>query len=81
VRSNIGKEKEKRLIHNNNEWINKEDILDKLNDNICLTKNKMNKRIIDLQTYINELEENKVNINKLFLELKVTGVIFLQYIF
>ena len=57
---------------NNNEWINKEDILDKLNDNICITNNKMNKRIIELQTYINELEENKVNINKLFLELKVS---------
>ena len=32
----------------------------------------MNKRVIELQKYINELEENKLNINKLFLELKVS---------
>jgi len=57
---------------NNNEWVNNEDIIDKLNDNIGLINNKMNKRIIELQIYINELEENKVNINKLFLELKVS---------
>jgi len=57
---------------NNNEWINKEDIIDKLNDNINVINNKMNKRVIELQKYINELEENRVNINKLFLELKVS---------
>lgn len=57
---------------NNNEWINKDDIIDKLNDNISLTNNKMNKKIIELQKYINELEENKLNINELFLELKVS---------
>jgi hypothetical protein len=58
--------------NNNNDWINKEDIIDKLNDNISLINNKTNKRIIELQKYINELEENKLNINKLFLELKVS---------
>jgi Zn-finger protein len=57
---------------NNNEWINRDDIVDKLSDNIGLINNKMNKRIIELQQYINELEENKLNINKLFLELKVS---------
>jgi hypothetical protein len=55
---------------NNNEWISKEDIIDRLNDNINVINTKMNKRIIELQKYINELEENKVNLNKQFLELK-----------
>jgi hypothetical protein len=32
----------------------------------------MNMRVLELQKYINELEENRVGINKLFLELKVT---------
>jgi Zn-finger protein len=57
---------------NNNEWINKEDIIDKLNDNINVINNKMSKRVIELQKYINVLEENRVNINKMFLELKVS---------
>uniref|UniRef100_A0A6C0L8B4 Uncharacterized protein n=1 Tax=viral metagenome TaxID=1070528 RepID=A0A6C0L8B4_9ZZZZ len=57
---------------NNNEWINKEDIIDKLNDNINVINNKMSKRVIELQKYINILEENRVNINKMFLELKVS---------
>jgi hypothetical protein len=56
--------------NNNNEWINKEDIIDKLNGDINVINNKMNKRIIELQKYINVLEENRVNINKMFLELK-----------
>uniref|UniRef100_A0A6C0LDY3 Uncharacterized protein n=1 Tax=viral metagenome TaxID=1070528 RepID=A0A6C0LDY3_9ZZZZ len=55
---------------NNNEWINKDDIVDKLSDNIASVNTKMNSRIIEMQRYINELEENRVNINKLFLELK-----------
>jgi len=58
--------------NNNDEWINKDDIIDKLNDNISLLNNKMNKKIIELQKYINELEENKLNINKIFLELKAS---------
>jgi len=58
--------------NNNDEWINKDDIIDKLNDNISLLNNKMNKKIIELQKYINELEENKLNINKIFLELKTS---------
>ena len=32
----------------------------------------MNKKIIEMQKYINELEENKLNINKIFLELKAS---------
>lgn len=58
--------------NNNDEWINKDDIIDKLNDNISLLNNKMNKKIIELQKNINELEENKLNINKFFLELKTS---------
>ena len=58
--------------NNNDEWINKDDIIDKLNDNISLLNHKMNKKIIELQKYINELEENKLNINKIFLELKAS---------
>lgn len=58
--------------NNNDEWINKDDIIDKLNDNISLLNNKMNKKIIELQKYINELEENKLNISKIFLELKTS---------
>jgi len=58
--------------NNDNDWINKDDIIDKLNDNISSINNRMNKRVIELQKYINELEENKININKLFLELKVS---------
>jgi hypothetical protein len=54
----------------NNEWINKEDIIDKLSDNISVVNKKMGKRVLELQKYINTLEENRVNINKLFLELK-----------
>ena len=56
--------------NDNNNWINKDDILDKLNDDISLINNKMNKKIIELQKYINELEENKLNINKMFITLK-----------
>lgn len=56
--------------NDNNNWINKDDIVDKLNDNISLINNKMNKKIIELQKYINELEENKLKINKMFLTLK-----------
>lgn len=55
---------------NNNEWINKDDIVDKLGDNIASVNAKVSSRILELQRYINELEENRVNINKLFLELK-----------
>jgi hypothetical protein len=54
----------------NNEWINKEDVIDKLNDNINVVNKKMGKRVLELQKYINTLEENRLNINKLFLELK-----------
>ena len=54
----------------NNEWINKEDIIDKLSDNINAVNKKMGKRVLELQKYINTLEENRVNINKMFLELK-----------
>jgi hypothetical protein len=53
-----------------NEWINKEDIIDKLSDNINAVNNKMGKRVLELQKYINMLEENRININKMFLELK-----------
>lgn len=56
--------------NNNNEWINKEDIIDKLNDNINAVNKKMGKRVLELQKYINAMEENRVNINKMFLELK-----------
>ena len=58
--------------NNNDDWINKDDIIDKLNDNISSINNKMNKRVIELQKYINELEETKLNINKTFLELKAS---------
>ena len=57
---------------NNNEWINKEDIIDKLNGDIRAIKHKMGARVLDLQKYINELEENDVSISKLFLELKMS---------
>jgi len=58
--------------NNNDDWISKDDIIDKLSDNISFINNKMNKKIIELQKYINELEENKLNINKIFLELKAS---------
>jgi hypothetical protein len=32
----------------------------------------MGAKVLELQKYINELDENKVNINKMFLELKMT---------
>jgi hypothetical protein len=57
---------------NNNEWINKEDIIDKLSGDIRAIKNKMKAKVLDLQKYINGLEENDVNISKLFLELKMS---------
>lgn len=57
---------------NNNEWINKDDIVDKLGDNINALNTKVCLCILELQKYINELEENRVNINKHFLELKST---------
>jgi hypothetical protein len=57
---------------NNNEWINKEDIIDKLSGDINVINQKMCKKVLELQKYINELEENKVNINKMFLELKMS---------
>jgi len=41
-----------------------------LNDNINVVNKKMGKRVLELQKYINTLEENRLNINKLFLELK-----------
>lgn len=63
---------------NNNEWINKDDIVDKLGDNIASVNAKVSSRILELQRYINELEENRVNINKLFLELKTAPCILLQ---
>ena len=58
--------------NNNDDWISKDDIIDKLSDNISFINNKMNKKIIEMQKYINELEENKLNINKIFLELKAS---------
>ena len=57
---------------NNNEWINKEDIIDKLNGDISAFNHKMGAKVLELQKYINGLEENKVNINKMFLELKMS---------
>ena len=57
----------------NNQQLLLIDILNRIyNDNINLINNRMNKRVIELQKYINELEENKLNINKLFIELKVS---------
>jgi len=58
--------------NNNDDWVSKDDIIDKLNDNISFINNKMNKKIIEMQKFINELEENKLNINKTFLELKAS---------
>jgi len=58
--------------NNNDDWVSKDDIIDKLNDNISFVNNKMNRKIIEMQKYINELEENKLNINKRFLELKAS---------
>ena len=60
------------ITNDNNDWINKDDLVDKLNDNISLINNKMNKKIIELQKHINELEENKLNISKMFLTLKTS---------
>ena len=58
---------------NNNEWINKEDIIDKLNGDISAINHKMGERVIELQKYINELEEGRMNINKMFLVLKLSS--------
>lgn len=59
---------------NNNEWINKEDIIDKLSGDIDVINQKMSKKVLELQKYINALEEGRVNINKMFIELKGSPV-------